>query len=56
MRGKVVIEEEAAFKAWLAEQETFAQQQARLKDKTKEGSSLAMNAVGEKPVHNVVAR
>ena len=56
MRGKVVVEEEAAFKAWLAEQETFAQQQARLKDKTKEGSSLAMNAAGAKPAHNVVAQ
>ncbi len=29
MRGKVVVEEESAFKAWLADQETFAQSMAR---------------------------
>lgn len=56
MRGKVVVEEPAAFNAWLAEQETFAQQQARVRDKAKEGSSLALNAVGAEPAQNVVAR
>ncbi len=29
MRGKVVVEEEAAYNAWLGEQETFAQSMAR---------------------------
>lgn len=56
MRGKVVVEEPAAFNAWLAEQETFAQQQARVKDGAKEGSSLALNSVGVEPAHNVVAQ
>jgi cytochrome c oxidase subunit 2 len=54
MRSKVVVEEEAAFNAWLAEQETFAQQQARVK--AQEGSSLALNAVGTELVRNVVAQ
>jgi cytochrome c oxidase subunit 2 len=56
MRGKVVVEEQAAFDAWLAEQQTFAQRQAQIKEKAKEGPSLASNAVGAEPVQNVVAR
>jgi cytochrome c oxidase subunit 2 len=56
MRGKVVVEEPAAFNAWLAEQQTFAQQQAKVREKAKEGSSLALNAAGAEPVKSVVAR
>ena len=56
MRGKVVVEEVEVFNAWLAEQETFAQQQARVLDKAKEGSSLALNAVGAVPAHGAVTR
>lgn len=56
MRGKVVVEEPAAFNAWLAQQQTFAQQQAKVREKAKEGSSLALNAAGAEPVKSVVAR
>jgi len=56
MRGKVVVEEQAAFNAWLAEQQTFAQQQAAVKEKAKEGSSLVLNAVDAEPAQSVVTR
>lgn len=56
MRGKVVVEEQAAYDAWLAEQQTFAQRQAQIKEKALEGPSLASNAVGAEPAQNVVAR
>ncbi|NQV84587.1 MAG: cytochrome c oxidase subunit II [Rhodospirillales bacterium] len=57
MRGKVVVQEEAAFKAWLAQQPTFAQMRAQAENKSENNSSsLALNAVGAEPGHSVVAR
>ncbi len=56
MRGKVVVEEKAAYEAWLAEQPTFAQLRAEVEKNAKHGSSLALNAVGAVPVDSVVAR
>ena len=56
MRGRVVVEEKAAFDAWLAEQETFAQRQAAIKEKPKSGPSLALNADKPEPAHGVMAR
>jgi cytochrome c oxidase subunit 2 len=56
MRGRVVVEEKAAFDVWLAEQETFAQRQAAVKEKTKSGPSLALNAKDSEPAHSVMAQ
>ncbi|MFT5180321.1 MAG: cytochrome c oxidase subunit 2 [Alphaproteobacteria bacterium] len=50
MRGNVVVEEKAAYDAWLAEQPTFAQSLAAIENKTKAGSSVAMNAAPEASV------
>lgn len=56
MRGKVVVEEKAAFETWLAEQQTFAQQQEEARDNSDNGRSLALNAEGSEPAQSVVAQ
>ena len=56
MRGNVVVEEKAAYDAWLAEQPTFAQSLAAIENKAKAGSSVAMNAAGAVPEASVVSR
>ena len=56
MRGEVVVEEKAAYDAWLAEQQTFAQLRAEAAIKASEGSSLALNALDTKPAASVVAQ
>ncbi len=43
MRGKVVVEEESAFQAWLQEQPTFAQSVADARNGTGNGSRLVLS-------------
>ncbi len=56
MRGNVVVEEKAAFDAWLAEQQTFAQQQEEARKNSEDGRSLALNAEGSEPAHSIMAQ
>ena len=56
MRGKVVVEEKAAYEAWLAEQQTFAQQQEEARNGSADGPSLALNVEEADPAHNIVAQ
>lgn len=56
MRGIVVVEEEAAFNAWLAEQPTFAQQQAAAGKTSESARSLALNAVESRSIRSIGAR
>ena len=44
MRGKVVVEEETAFQAWLQEQPTFAQSMAEAGTGTKDRLKVALSA------------
>jgi heme/copper-type cytochrome/quinol oxidase subunit 2 len=52
----VVVEERNAFNAWLAEQQTFAQQQEEARNNSEGGPSLALNAEGSEPAQSVVAQ
>ena len=56
MRGNVVVEERNVFNAWLAEQQTFAQQQEEALNNSESGPSLALNAEGSEPAQRVVAQ
>ncbi len=44
MRGKVVVEEESAYQAWLQEQPTFAEMSAQARNGTGDGSTLVSSA------------
>ncbi len=56
MRGKVVVEEKADFEAWLAEQQTFAEQQEEARNAVEDGRSLVLNAERPEPAHRVMAQ
>ena len=44
MRGLVVVEEEGAYQAWLAEQQSFAQSTAEARNEAGDGVKLVMGA------------
>ena len=52
MRGKVVVEEKAAFEAWLGEQETFAQTMARAASDPGRAARLALRETSKMAVEN----
>jgi cytochrome c oxidase subunit 2 len=52
MRGKVVVEEKAAFEAWLGEQETFAQAMARAASEPGRAARLALRETSQVAVEN----
>jgi cytochrome c oxidase subunit 2 len=56
MRGKVVVEEKAAYEAWLKTQPTFAQSLAKAKMDAKNGVKLVLSEEGMEPVQTSAAQ
>lgn len=56
MRGRVVVEEESAFQAWLQEQPTFAEQSARAGGGTRNAMTLAVSDDEAEPAERGVTR
>ena len=56
MRGKVVVEEDSAYQAWLQDQPTFAESMAQAKNGPGDGSNLVLSAGGAVSAESVSAR